>query len=107
MPHVVGLRAQLAEQQAMNDAARTRNERIAVEIGDLKEGLEMVEEKLLGARRRRGVHAVGQPGDVDRGRRLRARGMDGRVQLARQPARVAARDGLVGAVRAAVLRRAA
>jgi cell division protein FtsB len=45
LPHVMGLRAQLAEQQAVNDAARARNERIAVEIGDLKEGLEMVEEK--------------------------------------------------------------
>lgn len=45
VPHVVALRAQLAAQQTANDAARMRNERIAVEIDDLKEGLEMVEEK--------------------------------------------------------------
>lgn len=45
LPHVWALRAQLAEQRAANDAARARNERIAVEVADLKEGLEIVEEK--------------------------------------------------------------
>ena len=45
LPHVWGLRAQLAEQRDGNDAARARNERIAVEVTDLKEGLEIVEEK--------------------------------------------------------------
>lgn len=45
VPHVMSLRAQLADQQAVNDTARARNERLAVEVGDLREGLEMVEEK--------------------------------------------------------------
>ena len=45
LPHVWSLRAQLDEQRAINDAARTRNERIAVEVTDLKDGLEIVEEK--------------------------------------------------------------
>lgn len=45
LPQVMRLRSALAEQQAINDAARQRNERVALEIGDLKEGLEMVEER--------------------------------------------------------------
>ena len=45
LPHVWSLRAQLGEQRATNDAARARNERIAVEVTDLKDGLEIVEEK--------------------------------------------------------------
>ena len=45
LPHVWSLRAQLDEQRAINDAARARNERIAVEVADLKDGLEIVEEK--------------------------------------------------------------
>jgi cell division protein FtsB len=48
VPHVVGLRSQLAEQQARNDAARERNARLAAEVQDLKAGLEMVEEKARG-----------------------------------------------------------
>jgi cell division protein FtsB len=32
-------------QKAENDAARARNERLLAEVRDLKEGLEMVEEK--------------------------------------------------------------
>ena len=40
--------AQLAEQQAANDGARTRHARITAEVNDLKEGLEMVEEKARG-----------------------------------------------------------
>ncbi|WP_428419761.1 cell division protein FtsB [Methylibium sp.] len=42
---VVGLQAQLQAQQAKNDTAQTRNERLSAEVRDLKEGLEMVEEK--------------------------------------------------------------
>ncbi|HSM23198.1 MAG TPA: septum formation initiator family protein [Rubrivivax sp.] len=45
VPHVMGLRGQLQAQQAENDAARERNARLAAEVRDLKEGLEMVEEK--------------------------------------------------------------
>ena len=52
VPHVMGLRAELAQQQAANDKARARNERMAAEVADLKEGLEMVEEK---ARRELGM----------------------------------------------------
>ena len=44
-PYVMGLRTQLAAQQATNDAARERNGRLEAEVSDLKEGLEMVEEK--------------------------------------------------------------
>ena len=45
MPYVMSLRKQLVEQQAVNDAARERNVSVAAEVSDLKEGLEMVEEK--------------------------------------------------------------
>ena len=45
IPYVVGLRTQLAAQLAVNDAAQLRNARLAAEVSDLKEGLEMVEEK--------------------------------------------------------------
>ena len=44
-PRMVELRSKLAAQQAANDIARHRNEQLAAEVGDLKEGLEMVEEK--------------------------------------------------------------
>ena len=43
--HVVQLELQLQAQQQLNDAARLRNQRLAAEVSDLKEGLEMVEEK--------------------------------------------------------------
>ena len=43
--HVVQLQLQLQAQQQTNDALRQRNQRVAAEISDLKEGLEMVEEK--------------------------------------------------------------
>ncbi len=43
--HVVQLQSQLQAQQQANDAARLRNQRLAAEVSDLKEGLEMVEEK--------------------------------------------------------------
>jgi cell division protein FtsB len=42
---VVALSSQLQEQQQKNDAARQRNTQLAAEVADLKEGLEMVEEK--------------------------------------------------------------
>ncbi len=45
MPQVMSLKSQLAQQQAVNEAARTRNARTLAEVSDLKEGLEMVEEK--------------------------------------------------------------
>ena len=43
--HVVQLQLQLQAQQQANDTARQRNQRLAAEVSDLKEGLEMVEEK--------------------------------------------------------------
>lgn len=42
---VMGLEQRVAEQQAKNRAASERNERLSAEVRDLKEGLEMVEEK--------------------------------------------------------------
>lgn len=45
VPHVWSLQSQLREQNAANEQARQRNQRIAAEVGDLKEGLEMIEEK--------------------------------------------------------------
>jgi len=44
-PRMADLSARLHAQQAANDAARQRNEQLGAEVGDLKEGLEMVEEK--------------------------------------------------------------
>jgi cell division protein FtsB len=43
--HVMSLRHQLHEQRAANAAAQERNARAAAEVSDLREGLEMVEEK--------------------------------------------------------------
>jgi cell division protein FtsB len=43
--YVVHLQSQLQAQQDANQAARLRNQRLAAEVNDLKEGLEMVEEK--------------------------------------------------------------
>ncbi len=45
LPYVMSLRAQLDEQRAANEAARGRNAQLSAEVSDLKEGLEMVEEK--------------------------------------------------------------
>jgi cell division protein FtsB len=45
VPRVVELSGKLREQQAKNDTARHRNEQLTAEVGDLKDGLEMVEEK--------------------------------------------------------------
>ncbi len=43
--NTVALSTQLAAQQRDNQAARARNERLRAEVNDLKEGLEMVEER--------------------------------------------------------------
>jgi len=45
LPYVMSLRSQLATQQTANLAAKARNSRVAAEVSDLREGLEMVEEK--------------------------------------------------------------
>lgn len=44
VPHVMSLRGQLQEQTAKNEAAQLRNERLAAEVRDLQEGLDMAEE---------------------------------------------------------------
>lgn len=44
VPSMVALEQQLDEQRAVNERARARNARITAEVGDLREGLEMVEE---------------------------------------------------------------
>lgn len=43
--HARNLRGQLEAVQAENEQARQRNERVRAEVSDLREGLEMVEEK--------------------------------------------------------------
>lgn len=45
LPHVMSLRSQLAGQQALNDAARLRNQQLKAEVSDPRQGLEMVEER--------------------------------------------------------------
>jgi cell division protein FtsB len=45
LPYVMTLRKQLIEQRSANEQARARNARVAAEVVDLREGLEMVEEK--------------------------------------------------------------
>jgi cell division protein FtsB len=45
VPNVARLTRQLEEQQQSNAQAARANERLAAEIADLREGLEMVEEK--------------------------------------------------------------
>ncbi|MEI7465629.1 MAG: septum formation initiator family protein [Burkholderiales bacterium] len=45
VPRVLDLQGQLDAQLATNETARQRNEQLAAEVIDLKEGLEMVEEK--------------------------------------------------------------
>ncbi|MEO8837055.1 MAG: cell division protein FtsB [Caldimonas sp.] len=45
VPRMVELQRKLAAQQATNATARHRNEQLTAEVSDLKEGLEMVEEK--------------------------------------------------------------
>jgi len=45
LPRGVQLRAELATAQAANEQARGRNAQLEAELRDLREGLEMVEEK--------------------------------------------------------------
>lgn len=45
VPHRMSLQAELGAQQAENAQARARNEQLAAEVADLREGTEMVEEK--------------------------------------------------------------
>jgi len=45
LPRGAQLRAELAQAQAANSVARSRNAQIEAELRDLREGLEMVEEK--------------------------------------------------------------
>ncbi len=45
LPYVMGLQKELQAQRAANAVARERNARVAAEVSDLKEGLEMVEER--------------------------------------------------------------
>jgi cell division protein FtsB len=44
-PRMVELQRKLAAQKSTNELAKHRNEQLAAEVSDLKEGLEMVEEK--------------------------------------------------------------
>jgi cell division protein FtsB len=48
MSHMIELQRKLAAQKAVNDTARHRNEQLTAEVNDLKDGLEMVEEKARG-----------------------------------------------------------
>ena len=45
VPRMMELQGRLREQQAANETARARNGQMDAEVRDLKEGLEMVEEK--------------------------------------------------------------
>ena len=45
LPHGVTLRAELAQAETANTQARARNAQLQAELRDLREGLEMVEEK--------------------------------------------------------------
>ena len=45
VPRVMELTGKLAEQKKLNEAAKQRNAQLLAEVSDLKEGLEMVEEK--------------------------------------------------------------
>jgi cell division protein FtsB len=45
LPQVWKLQRDLAAQQQTNERARERNARVTAEVTDLKEGLEMVEDK--------------------------------------------------------------
>lgn len=45
LPRTMQLRSQVEQQRMANDTARARNAQLAAEVRDLKQGLEMVEEK--------------------------------------------------------------
>ncbi len=44
-PYTMRLQLELDKQTALNDLARARNDQLVAEVGDLREGLEMVEER--------------------------------------------------------------
>ena len=44
-PYTMRLQLELDKQTALNDQARARNEQLVAEVRDLREGLEMVEER--------------------------------------------------------------
>ncbi len=45
LPHVAELEQQVRQQKAANEEARRSNEQLSAEVNDLKEGLNMVEER--------------------------------------------------------------
>lgn len=45
LPHVAELRKELELQKESNEQARRQNEQLSAEVNDLKEGLNMVEER--------------------------------------------------------------
>jgi cell division protein FtsB len=45
LPSVQQMKAKLEDMHQQNDAAQAENERLAAEVRDLREGLDMVEEK--------------------------------------------------------------
>lgn len=45
VPNVAQMQRKLTELQQLNQAAQAENERLSAEVRDLKEGLDMVEEK--------------------------------------------------------------
>ena len=45
VPRVMELQSKLSDQKAANDLAKLRNDQLVAEVSDLKEGLEMVEER--------------------------------------------------------------
>jgi cell division protein FtsB len=47
-PYTMKLQLELDKQQALNDQARLANEQLLAEVRDLREGLEMVEERARG-----------------------------------------------------------
>jgi cell division protein FtsB len=44
-PYAMKLQLELDKQQALNDQARLRNDQLVAEVRDLREGLEMIEER--------------------------------------------------------------
>lgn len=44
-PYTMKLQLELDKQQALNDQAQLRNDQLVAEVRDLREGLEMVEER--------------------------------------------------------------
>jgi cell division protein FtsB len=44
-PYTMRLQLELDKQQALNDQAQLRNDQLAAEVRDLREGVEMIEER--------------------------------------------------------------